>query len=162
MQRLLIICRHAESNDPYPFQPDFERELTKSGIHQANITGQWIRDNFQKVDVLLSSPARRASATARLIASRLYLDEEEITYEPELYNARENMLVNVLSRLPASAERVVLVGHNPGITRLVRTLSEQQVAYLEPATAVAISLELNEWEEIHFTTGSIANKFEVA
>ena len=162
MQRLLIICRHAESNDPYPFQPDFERELTKHGIHQANITGQWVRDHFQKVDVLLSSPARRASATARLIASRLYLDEEEITYEPELYNARENILVNVLGRLPASAQRVLLVGHNPGITRLARTLSEQQVAYLEPATAIAISLELNDWEEIHVTTGAIANKFEVA
>jgi phosphohistidine phosphatase len=162
MQRLLIICRHAESNDPYPFQPDFERELTKNGIHQANITGQWIRDNFQKVDVLLSSPARRASATARQIASRLYLDAEDITYDPELYNARESVLMNALGRLPATAERVVLVGHNPGITRLARTLSEQQVAYLEPAAVLAISLELNEWEEIHFSTGKIANKFEVA
>mgnify|MGYP003576307872 FL=1 len=91
MQRLLVICRHADSNDPFPLQPDFERELTKNGQHQARITGKWLRDSFQKVDAILSSAAPRAGLTARLLASKLYFEEEQIEYVPDLYNARESV-----------------------------------------------------------------------
>ncbi|MHC2993310.1 phosphohistidine phosphatase [Pontibacter sp. HJ8] len=161
MKRLLVICRHAESNDPFPLQPDFERELTKQGIHQARATGQWIRENYQKVDALLASPARRASATARHIAAKLYFDEEKINYDPELYNARESFLINALSQLPATATRVLLVGHNPGVTRLARTLTDEHVGYLEPAAAIVITFDISSWEEIHTTAGKIENHFEV-
>jgi phosphohistidine phosphatase len=156
MQRLLVICRHAEANDHFPLQPDFERELTKHGLHQARITGQWMRDHFQKVDLLLSSPAPRAGATAKQVAEKLYLDEENISYLPELYNARESVLLNVLGALPDTVSRVVLVGHNPGITGLARTLTDQHIGYLEPAAAIAITLELDSWTEIHVTTGKLA------
>ncbi|PKV75342.1 SixA phosphatase family protein [Pontibacter ramchanderi] len=159
MQRLLVICRHAESNDPFPLQPDFERELTKNGQHQARITGQWLRDSFQKVDAILSSPAPRACLTAKLMADKLYFDAEQINYEPDLYNARESVLVNVLAKLPDHITRVLLVGHNPGITSLTRTLTGQHVAYLEPAGAYAIKLELDKWEELHIKTGKLESQF---
>lgn len=160
MKRFLVICRHAEANDPFPLQPDFERELTKQGIHQAHTTGQWIRENYQKMDALLASPARRANATARLIAAKLYFDEEKINYDPELYNARESFLINALSQLPDTAMRVLLVGHNPGVTRLARTLTDQHIAYLETAAAIVISFDIATWEEIHVTAGKIENHFE--
>ena len=160
MQRLLVICRHAESNDPFPLQPDFERELTKNGQHQARITGKWLRDTFQKVDAILSSPAPRAGLTARLLASKLYFEEEQIDYVPDLYNARENVLMNVLGKLPDHITRVVLVGHNPGITSLARTLSEKHVGYLDPAGAYAIKLDLANWQELHIKTGKLDSQFE--
>lgn len=155
MQRLLVICRHAEANDHFPLQPDFERELTKHGLHQARITGQWMRDHFQKADLLLSSPAPRAGATAKQVAEKLYLDQEHISYLPELYNARESVLLNALGQLSDTVTRVILVGHNPGITGLARTLTDQHIGYLEPATAVAITLDLDTWSEIHVTTGKL-------
>ncbi|MBX0332015.1 histidine phosphatase family protein [Pontibacter sp. HSC-14F20] len=159
MQRLLVICRHAESNDPFPLQPDFERELTKNGQHQARLTGQWLRDSFQKVDKILSSPAPRAGLTARILAEKLYFDKEQIEYEPDFYNARESLLVNVLSNLPDCIQRVLLVGHNPGITSLVRTLTEQHVGYLEPAGAYAIRLDLDTWQDLHIKTGKLESEF---
>lgn len=161
MQRLLIICRHAEASDPFPLQPDFERELTKNGLHQARTTGQWIREQYQKVDLLLSSPAPRAGATARQIAAKLYFDEEKINYLPELYNARESVLANSLGQLPDSVSRVLLVGHNPGITSLARTLTEQRIGYLEPAEAIAISLQLDTWEEVHVVKGKLERSFSI-
>src|SRR5690606_19054736 len=96
MQRLLVICRHAEPNDPYPLQPDFDRELTRHGQHQARMTGQWLRDTFQKMDAIISSPAPRANRTAQLIAEKIYFDTEAIQYAPECYNARESVLHNLL------------------------------------------------------------------
>lgn len=159
MQRLLVICRHAESDDPFPLRPDFERELTKHGQHQARVTGQWLRDAYQKVDVILSSPAPRAGLTARLLASKLYFDEEQINYVPEFYNARDNVLLHVLGNLPDNVKRVLLVGHNPGITSLARTLTDQYVGYLEPAGAYAIKFDLESWQDVHHMSGQLEKQF---
>ena len=157
MQRTLLICRHAEAYEPYPLQPDFERELTPNGLHQANQTGKWLRENFVKIDHLLSSPARRANLTARTIAGRLYFGEEKISYIPDLYNARESQLLQILSQMPDQARQVLLVGHNPGVTKLARDLAGQHFSYLEPANVVAIALPLERWEDIHLADGVLLN-----
>ncbi|MHA6248079.1 SixA phosphatase family protein [Pontibacter sp. CAU 1760] len=163
MQRTLLLCRHAETFDPYPLQPDFERELTPHGVHQANQTGKWLRENFVKIDKLLASPATRAGMTVRIVAGRLYFDEERITYLPDLYNARESQLLQILSLLPDHVRQVLLVGHNPGITKLARELTEQQISYLEPADVLAITLPLEKWEDIYVQTGRVVghNKEQV-
>lgn len=157
MQKTLLICRHAEAYDSYPLQPDFERELTPHGLHQANQTGKWLRENFVKIDRLLSSPAKRASLTARTIAGHLYFAEEKISYMPDLYNARESQLLQILSQLPDQAKQVLLVGHNPGITKLARDLAGQHFSYLDPANVVAVSLPFEKWEEIHLHSGVLLN-----
>ncbi|MFD2516111.1 SixA phosphatase family protein [Pontibacter locisalis] len=163
MQRRILICRHAETNEPHPFQSDFERELTIKGTKQARETGSWLREKFTKVDCILASPAKRAQATVRIIAGRLYFPEDEIKYDPDLYNAREQQLLQCLSTLPAEANTVLLVGHNPGITRLARELTDKLVAYLEPADVVAVEIELPEWNDIHYTTGTLSiNKMQQA
>lgn len=157
MQRTLLLCRHAETLDPYPLQPDFERALTPHGHQQALRTGQWIREKFHKIDALLASPAQRARTTARILASRLYFDEEQISYNPDLYNARETQLLRCLAALPEQVNTVLLVAHNPGITRLARSLSGKYISYLESATVVAVNLELDSWQDIHTTTGILSS-----
>ncbi|WP_242928972.1 SixA phosphatase family protein [Pontibacter vulgaris] len=155
MQRLILICRHADAIEPFPLQPDFERELTKEGIQNARNTAQWLRDHFHKVDALIASPARRTSTTATIMANKLYFSEDEIAFEPELYNARETQLVQQLSKLADNIKTVLLVGHNPGVTQLARSLTAKHIAYLEPAQVLAIELDLEKWEEINYTTGII-------
>ncbi len=112
--------------------------------------------------MILSSPAPRAGLTARLLADKLYFDEERIEYVPDFYNARESVLANVLGKLPDHVSRVLLVGHNPGITSLVRTLTEQHVAYLEPAGAYAIKLDLDTWQDLHVKSGKLESHFTQA
>lgn len=159
MQRHILICRHAEADDPYPLQPDFERELTKEGIHQAHLTGQWLRDNFKKVDTILASPSNRTRATAIIVAGRLYFDANDITYDPGLYNPRESQLLNALGRLNDEIKQVLIVSHNPGVTQLSRTLTGRHITYLNPACVIAIAINLPKWEEVYITTGSICDNY---
>ncbi len=158
MQRLVLICRHAETCEPFPLQPDFERELTKAGIQQARTTAQWLRDQFHSVDALIASPARRTSSTASILANKLYFDIERIAFEPDLYNAREAQLVQQLSHLPENIKTVLLVGHNPGITQLARSLTDKYISYLETAQVVAIDIELDKWEEVYYKTGTLRSQ----
>jgi phosphohistidine phosphatase len=155
MQRHLLICRHAETHDPYPMQPDFERELTPEGIRQANETGKWVREQYQKVDAILSSPAKRASATAHILANRLYYDHDNIIYDPEIYNPKESQLLKSISQLPATVKKVLLVSHNPALTQLLRNLVNKNLAYLETAQVAVVSLQLEQWEDIFITTGDL-------
>ncbi len=156
MQRKILICRHADTKDPFPLQPDFERELTLHGTHQARETGQWLREKFAKIDKLLASPAKRANLTARLIASKLYFEDEHITYIPDLYNATDVQLMHCLSNLPTSVNTVLLVGHNPGVTKLVRELTGKMIGYMDTAQVVCIEIDLECWEQIHYTTGTLS------
>ncbi|MCX2739127.1 SixA phosphatase family protein [Pontibacter anaerobius] len=161
MQRIVLLCRHAEAYDPFPLQPDFERELTPAGQQQARNTAKWLREKFSKADALLASPATRANATARIIANRLYFDEEHIMYNPDLYNARESQLMKSLGELPDHVKQVLLVAHNPGITRLARELTEElRLGYLEPADVVAVAVELEQWRDIHLTNGHLLDHFK--
>lgn len=155
MQRHLFICRHAETHDPYPLQPDFERELTPEGIRQANETGKWVREQYQKVDVIISSPARRASATAHILANRLYFEHDQIIYDPEIYNPRESQLLKSISQLPDSVKKVLLVSHNPALTQLLRGLTNKSLAYMEPAQVAVVSIEMEHWQDIFITPGDL-------
>ncbi|WP_187262430.1 SixA phosphatase family protein [Pontibacter beigongshangensis] len=155
MQRQVLICRHAEAVEHFSLRPDFERELTKSGVLQAHQTGHWIRDNFSKVDVIVTSPSKRTSATALILADKLYYDDQHIMYVPELYNAGEPKLLEALSSLPEKAKTILIIGHNPGITQLARHLLNKHIAYLEPANVLAIKLELEKWEDIHVNQGTL-------
>ncbi|WP_162426535.1 SixA phosphatase family protein [Pontibacter pudoricolor] len=156
MQRYVLICRHAETYDPYPLQPDFERELTPEGIRKANETGKWVREKYQKVDAIVASPARRASATAQIIANRLYFDPDKITYDPEIYNPKEAQLLKAISQLPDSIAKVLIVSHNPALTQMARNLVNKNIGYLEPGQAVTITIDLTHWQDIFITSGSVA------
>ncbi|MFT2010886.1 SixA phosphatase family protein [Pontibacter sp. 13R65] len=155
MQRQVLVCRHAEATEHYSLQPDFERELTKSGMLQAHQTGHWIRDNFSRVDAIVTSPARRTGATARILAEKLYYDDQDILYVPELYNAGEPKLMEAISTLPDKVKTILLIGHNPGITQLARHLLDKHIGYLEPANVLAIRLELEQWQDIYVGKGEL-------
>ncbi|MBC5773606.1 histidine phosphatase family protein [Pontibacter sp. KCTC 32443] len=155
MQRHLLICRHAETFDPYPLQPDFERELTPEGIRQAHELGKWIREYYQKADAILASPAKRASDTARIVASRLYFEQDNITYDPEIYNPKEAQLLKSISQLPAHVKKIVLVSHNPALTQLLRNLVNRSLPYLVPAQVAAVALDLEQWQDIYVRTGEL-------
>ena len=156
MQRYVLICRHAETYDPYPLQPDFERELTPEGIRKANETGKWVREKYLKVDAIVASPARRSSATAQIIANRLYFDQDKITYDPEIYNPREAQLLQSLSQLPDSVTKVLIVSHNPALTQMARNLVNSNLGYLEPGQVIVVSIDLEHWQDIYITSGTIA------
>ena len=158
MQRKILICRHAEAQEPFPLQSDFERELTSQGGQQARETGLWLRENFGKVDRIVASPAKRAAQTARVIAAKLYYEPEEVDYQPDLYNAHEQQLLNCLCALPPDVKNVLLVGHNPGVTKLVRELTEQMIGYLDTAQVVAVEVYLEKWEDLYITSGNLLHR----
>lgn len=115
----LILLRHAEAT-PHgkDGKDDRERPLTEHGRKEARAAGKWLASHSVSYDRVLCSPAERTKETADLA-----LGQVKPLYVDEIYDATVGTLYDLLDK-HADAERVVLVGHNPGIEQLVAFLVE--------------------------------------
>ena len=110
--------------------------------------GAYLADAEFVPDLIVSSPARRASQTAQKVAKAAGF-KGDITFEPRIYLANPDTLLEVVRSLPETADRALLVGHNPGFEELVAALSGGAVrlttaalACIElPATAAWVDVE---------------------
>lgn len=114
----LILLRHAEAESKADGKDDRERRLTEHGKNEARSAGEWLASHRIACDRVLCSPAERTKETAALA-----LAGAEPTYEETIYDATTGDLYDLLDR-QGDVERVVLVGHNPGIEQLVAFLTE--------------------------------------
>jgi phosphohistidine phosphatase len=121
MTRQLLILRHghALADDG---AGDAARALSPRGARDAESTGNWLRDERLIPDHVVTSPARRAHSTAELVCRAVRFDAAKMAQDARIYEADPETLIAVLRDAPAGAERVLLVGHNPGLEGLVLAL----------------------------------------
>jgi phosphohistidine phosphatase len=154
MKRLLLL-RHAKSSWDDPSLDDFERPLNSRGRAAAPFMGQLIAARGLVPDVFISSTARRAAETARM-AHEACGAERPLIFDERIYDAsaaRLNVIVSEIADRHASA---MLVGHNPGMEGLVRSLTGEIHAMPTAALAV-IDLEIDAWEEVCSLRGRLAD-----
>ena len=104
----LILMRHAKSSWDMPLD-DHSRPLNPRGRKAAKALGDWLRDKGHVPEQAIISDAVRAQETY----ARLGVDAD-MTAHRSLYLApASSMWVEITKR--ASADYVLVVGHNPGI-----------------------------------------------
>ncbi|MGH2467927.1 MAG: SixA phosphatase family protein [Candidatus Limnocylindrales bacterium] len=116
----LHLLRHADAGDPLAWPgPDAERPLTKRGMRQAErLAGLLLAAGFEP-DVLVSSPYRRATQTARRLGTALGL---EVVVDDRLAGRLDLPTVDGLLDDLGRPGRPVLVGHDPDFSTLVAVL----------------------------------------
>jgi len=118
----LILLRHAEALPTISGSDDHDRPLSPRGEQEAQAAGRWLAEHGARPDRLLCSPAQRTRRTAEL-ATRTIAPGAAIGLSEEIYEATPGELLALLDQ-HADARCVLLVGHNPGIERLVALLVE--------------------------------------
>jgi phosphohistidine phosphatase SixA len=118
----LILLRHAEALPAGGGHGDAERRLSGRGEQEARAAGTWLAQHGVRPDRVLCSPAERTRATAALALAAL-ADAPAARPAPEIYDATPGELLALLDQ-HEDAGTVLLVGHNPGIERLVALLVE--------------------------------------
>ena len=145
----LIVLRHAKSSWDDAGLDDHDRPLADRGEHDAPEMAQRILDGDDLAGaVVVTSTARRALATADALAAAAGPGLGVIR-DQRLYLASPGTILGVLADQPDSADTIVLVGHNPGLTQLVNLLlPELSLPNLPTAGVVAMSLPIGSWAEI--------------
>ena len=119
--KTLTLLRHAKSGWDDPSLRDVDRALNAKGRRAATTVGHHLRDQGLAFDRVVASPATRVMETLDAVAAGLgrKLSPE---WDKRLYLASADQLVEVVGELPAEVDRVLLVGHNPGLQELVLAL----------------------------------------
>jgi len=156
--RTLLILRHGKATNDDPGL-DRDRPLTKRGKREAEQMGQRLADNDLVPDRIISSSALRARDTARRVAAesgfRGAIDELD-----ELYLAEPESYIMAVKRLAAEgAERVLLVGHNPGLEALALLLTGEPTS-LPTAGLIVCALPIASFSELSLEVSGKLTRFE--
>lgn len=148
----LCLLRHGKS-DRHTDVSDIERPLKKRGKRDAKNVGVWLKAQHLIPDALLSSPAKRAIETVRIIYQELGVAGLVIQEDSRLYATGIEHLKMVLASCPETTRRVLLVGHNPELedllVHLVGINALPDTKKLLP-TAALVRLSLNSaWADLH-------------
>lgn len=129
-----ILVRHANAEWPNYVGADFDRPLTPQGLADARSTAAAIRESGHRPGLLVTSTARRTLQTSEILATTLGLRAEAILQVSDLYNAAADILDAELRKAFLSADTVMMVAHNPGISELARVMTGNPAfAALRPA-----------------------------
>jgi phosphohistidine phosphatase len=115
----LWLLRHGEAV-PHGSKPDFERELTKRGERQSEAGGRALAGLGVEFDACYTSPKVRARDTARIACEALGIEPVEV--DPLAADVERAVVLELLDAHGPEA-RVLIVGHEPDFSRLVRELS---------------------------------------
>src|SRR5579862_722860 len=145
--KLLILVRHAKSSRDDPMLADKDRPLKDRGMRDAPKMGRRLAKRDLHPDLILSSPARRALATAEIIAKKLDYPESKIVVRDRLYEAEADDLLDVVSELDDGLHTVMLFGHNPGLFELAHRFSSE-ITRLPTCAVVEITFPMKSWSDL--------------
>jgi phosphohistidine phosphatase len=154
-EKHLALVRHAKSSWADPDLGDRDRPLNARGRRAATAVGRRLRDEGVRPDLVLCSPATRARQTLELLQLAA---TTEVLMEEELYGATFSELLRRLRNIPEPVESALLVGHNPAIENLTRTLLRDASALPEkfPTGAVAdLRVPITRWSDLTPAAGTL-------
>lgn len=145
--KTLFLIRHAKSSWDDAALPDRDRPLADRGRRDVAKMGRRLAERDVKPDLILSSPAMRALATAEVIAKTLDYKLKDIVVNGRLYAGQSDDLLDVIRELGNKLERVMLVGHNPELSELAHHLSSEITPM--PTCAIAeFTFDAKSWSDI--------------
>ena len=146
--KTLILIRHAKSSWKDASLADRDRPLNKRGKRDAPEMGRRLAARGGAPDLIVSSPATRALATARVIAEAVGYPVDGIREDERIYMASPAELLEAIRGLDDGHERVFLFGHNPGLTELVNELSEPALDNVPTCGVVELRLAADRWADL--------------
>lgn len=154
--KTLYLIRHAKSSWKDGGLRDFERPLNKRGKRDAPEMGERLKENKVKADVIISSPAKRAYKTAKIIAKEIEYPVKKILKKDSVYLADVPTLIKVIRKISEKHHQAMLFGHNPGLTMLANFLiSGEQVENIPTCGIFCVEFEIDSWKEVEQGMGKI-------
>lgn len=120
----LFILRHGIAVDPGTprFENDFDRPLVPKGERRLRQAAAAMKKMELSFDLILSSPFVRARQTAEIVAGELKLKKRLQFSDALACGGSSKDLIRQLADWGPAPENVLLVGHEPGLSRLMALL----------------------------------------
>lgn len=147
--------RHAKSSWEDSSVGDHDRALVERGILRTKKVANFMLDNNINPQVILSSTAKRAAETAKIIATSISYEVDKIVLSKKLYLSYTDDIFEELFEIDNNIESVMVFGHNPCFTDFVNMFLKKQIDNLPTSGMAVIEFETDKWEEIPNTKFSL-------
>ncbi len=140
--RELILLRHAHAEPASNGLADIDRSLSPHGLAEAEAAGRWLLEQKLVPDRVLCSPARRTRETLEAVLELTGYVEQRL--DERIYEAMPGTLAALIDE-HREVERLMVVGHNPGLEQLVALMhSGQSGDYrgMPPASVAVLALPM--------------------
>jgi len=145
--KTLLIMRHGKSSWKHKDLEDHERPLSKRGLRDSRMMADIIQEKELIPQVILASSSVRTTQTAQIFSEETGYRGEIFTLD-SLYLAEAEAYIHELKRLSDDYERVMVIGHNPGLESLLQMITGR-IEALPTGVVAYISLPITHWEEIN-------------
>ena len=139
----LLALRHAKSSHSTLGLRDHDRPLNERGRDAAPRVGQLLSRENLLPDLILCSTATRTMETTALVTTAMGCEPRTIFLE-DLYLAPPDTILDAAMRLGKECDRVLVVGHNPGMEDVMALLG-LGMREMPTAALAHITFETDEW-----------------
>lgn len=133
---------------------DSERPLNKRGFRDAPFMAKLFSSKERKPDIIYSSPAVRAYATAKIFAEALEIPETDIQQDARLYLGDEEYIIQKIQDSNDEISTICFFGHNPTTTHLANIFHKDYIPNVPTAAIVKVRANINTWKAFDTETAS--------
>ncbi len=151
--KILYLVRHSKSSWKDLSLNDFDRPLNKRGKKDALAMGDYLTKMKVDIDLIISSPAKRALETSRILTKKFSFNKK-IQLEQTLYEGNLKNILSMIMNIDEQFQNVMLIGHNPVLTVLANYLLNENIDNIPTSGIVAIKFS-SDWRTISENCGTL-------
>ena len=159
--KTLLVLRHAKAERESDSGEDFDRPLAVRGWTDSRAIGREMRVRGIHPDAVVASPARRVVETLEAVAEGY--GALDVEFDRRIFDNRPESLLAILHGADDEVQRLLIVGHNPGLQEILLRLATADAARLRdqiadkfPTAALAeMELPVGNWREVRQGAGRI-------
>ncbi len=144
--RTLLILRHGEAEAAASYDQDHQRQLTEPGRSNARQVGAFLSAIDQSPDSIICSTAARARETVEG-AGEAGAWKCPLRFEREIYESSPGLVLDDIQRETDITRRLLLAGHEPTCSALVRALAERGPLPFPPAAMACLAFDIESWAD---------------
>lgn len=160
--KILYLLRHAHAGPRDTSFSDFDRPLDVLGHAEADAVAAYCQSKKITFDYVMCSAALRTLETLEPL--RPVIGTEAIEISENFYNSPEDLILKHLQKVSDEWEKVLYIGHNPGIAftalKLTKVFPEILTMGVTPATLVGFQFPLDHWKDLEWWSGEITDVFQ--
>ncbi|MDH3977144.1 MAG: histidine phosphatase family protein [Gammaproteobacteria bacterium] len=154
MKRVTLM-RHAKSSWSTAGLSDHDRPLNQRGQRDTPVMARRLLDKNIRPSLIITSSAKRALETSKLLARNIGYPIEFMHTEKSLYLADENRLLETIELQEDTFNDIVICAHNPGITDLANRLTRQSIENVPTCGMVTIEADTDHWSNFSEASRSL-------
>ena len=152
--KTVIIFRHGKANWDKEFSNDHDKTLAPRGIKDAKKMGEYLSQNNDIPDLVISSTAIRAKSTANL-AMEAGNWTCPISLNEIIYTGSTNDLLTIVQKQDETLNAICIVGHEPKLSNFVDLSTNNKHTKFPTGSMAKIDFEISKWGFVEFGLGKL-------